>query len=345
MKVAIDVSPLKTGHKVRGIGSYTQNLIKEFKIGKWQGMEFEYFASPASPPPVELIHHPYFDFFFHTLPVKKNIGRVVTIHDVIPLVFPEHFPVGLKGNINLFLQKLALKNIDGVICDSKTSEQDIIDKLSVPKEKVHIVYLAPSSVFGPINEQKHLSQVAGEYNLPKSFVLYVGDVNWSKNILSLLEAIKKAKVNLVMVGKAFTDKSLKEVQEIDDLIHKLKLSERIIKTGYIRDEDLAAIYNLASATVLPSFYEGFGLPVLESMACGTPVVCSNIASLAEIGKEAAIFCDPTNPNDIAEKIEYVLGLEVKEKESFSRRLIKHANNFSWHEVAKQTIEVYKLLSN
>ena len=340
MKVAIDISPLETGHKARGIGSYTQRLTEEFNKRDW-GIEFEFFKNPTSPPPADVVHYPYFDLFFHSLPIKKSTGRVVTIHDVIPLVFPDYFPVGIKGYINLFFQKKALKNVDAIICDSQTSKKDIVSKLSFPQDKIHVIYLAAGSNFNPITDENTLFSVSKKYNLPKKFVLYVGDVNWNKNLQNLLEAVKIAKVNLVIVGKALTDDSLTQVEEIDRIIKKLGLQKQVIKTGYVSENDLISIYNLASLTILPSFYEGFGLPVLESMACGTPVVCSNVASLAEITNNSAIFCDPSDPNDIAQKIAHALNLSKKQRQNLSQKLVKHASKFSWQKVARQTINVYK----
>lgn len=343
MKVAIDIRPTKNGHSVRGIGAYTQNLIDEFKKGKYKNIEFEFFENPASPPPVDIIHYPYFDLFFHTLPIKKVTSRVVTIHDVIPLVFPEHFPVGIRGNINFFFQKLALKNVDAIICDSKTSKADIADKLSFPPQKIHVVYLAASDKFHPINDSSVLSVVANKYKLPKKFALYLGDVNWNKNIPNLLKAIRRCDANLVMVGKALADESLPEVKKIKELIVRLNLGNRIIKTGYIDEGDLVHIYNLAEVTVLPSFYEGFGLPVIESMACGTPAVCSKVASLAEIGDATAIFCDPDDSKDIATKLSYVFSLDKKSKEKLKNKCMKQATKFDWQKTAMSTVRVYKSL--
>ncbi len=344
MKVAIDVSPLKIGHNVRGIGSYTRNLVNEFKTGKWEGINCEFFENPASPPPVDVIHYPYFDLFFHTLPIKKTASRVVTIHDVIPLVFPDHFPAGIKGYVNLFFQKRALKNTDAVICDSKTSRQDIIDKLSYPENKIHVVYLAPSDKFHPINDPAVLSVVTKKYNLPKEFVLYVGDVNWNKNLSNLLEAVKIAKVNLVMVGQAIVDQSISQTRRINDLIKKLGIRKKITKTGFVTDEELAVIYNLAKMTLLPSFYEGFGLPTLESMACGTLVVSSKVASIPEIAGSAAIYCNPSDPKDIARKVSYALGLDTKSTERLQNKSIKQAAKFNWSKTSQETIKVYKLLN-
>jgi len=340
MKIALDISPIKTGHKIRGIGSYTEKLTRELQKYKDQ-VELELFENPNSPPPADVIHYPYFDLFFHTLPFRATTSRVVTIHDVIPLVFPDYFPVGVKGYLSFFFQKMALRNVNAVICDSENSKKDIISKLSYPSEKIHPIYLAPGENFKKISNKKLLDEVSKRFNLPSNFILYVGDVNWNKNIPNLLKAVKLAKVNIVMVGSALVDKNLVQTEGIDKLIKELGISSQITRTGYIEENDLIAIYNLAECSVLPSFYEGFGLPVVESMACGTPVICSNVASLSEIAKDIAIFCDPTDSQDIADNISAVLNLSPQKLESLSTKLIRYTAKFSWQKVAKQTIKVYE----
>lgn len=341
MKVALDISPMKSGHQVRGIGSYTKNLLDQFQKEKKWDIEFEFFENHAAPPPADVVHYPYFDLFFRTLPISKTAKRVVTIHDVIPLVFPNYFPAGIKGYVNLFFQKIALKNSDAIICDSKTSKNDICDKLSVPSDKVHVIYLASAPQFHKIDPES--ITVSKRLKLPKDFVLYVGDVNWNKNIDNLLQAIKISQKNLVMVGKAHIDNNLAETQQINKIIHKLKIGDKVVKVGFVDDEDLVEIYNIARLTLLPSYYEGFGLPAIESMACGTPLICSNVASLSEITDENTIYCEPTDPVDIAGKIDQVYSLSQKEKGDLSKKLIKHASAFSWEKVARQTISVYKAL--
>ena len=340
MKVALDITPTIGDHRVRGIGTYTKQLISQFKKGKWPA-DFDFFQNPISPPPADLIHYPYFDLFFHTLPIKKPYPTVVTIHDVIPLIFPEHFPKGVKGSINLFLQKRALANVDAIICDSQTSKQDIMTKLSYPKDKIHVVYLAASQNFKKITDRQKLEKLAQKSKLFPKFVLYVGDVNWHKNIEKLLEAVKLANVNLVLVGSAFKDEQLIEVIKINRKIKELRLQNKVIKTGFIKEDDLLALYNLAQVTLLPSFYEGFGLPLLESMACGTPVICSKVASLSEIGDDVATYCDPQDPQDIAAKINFIFNLENQQREEIGKKSQKHAAHFTWGKVASQTIQVYK----
>ncbi len=338
MKVAIDISAISSQHGIRGIGSYTKNLTDEFQKNN-SGIKFEFFNGPNNPPVADVVHYPYFDLFFHTLPIKRRSKRVVTVHDVIPLVFPQEFKPGTKGKIMLQLQKLALASSDAVICDSKTSKKDVIEKLGYPSNKIYVVYLAPANYFRILPKRELLSVDLNKFNLPNDFVLYVGDVNWNKNIPNLLKAVALSNANLVMVGKALMDDTLKEVQEIIRVTRNLKIENKIKRVGYVKNEDLVKIYNLAQITIAPSFYEGFGLPVLESMASGTPVICSNNSSFAEIGGDVATYCDPRKPEDIAEKINSLIqkgkdsGLQIK--------LTNHAKNFSWEKTAKETIDVYE----
>lgn len=338
--VAIDISPKMGTHAQRGIGAYTTNLADELVKGNWP-VDFKFFTKAVSPPPASLIHYPYFDLFFHTLPIKKTTARGVTIHDVIPLVFPEHFPVGPRGKIAYFLQKLALKNTDFIICDSQASKRDIVQKLDVDQDKIAVIYLAAGKNFKKITDNSKLNSVSKKLKLPQKFVLYVGDVNWNKNVQALILAISKIKIPAVLVGSALATSTLHETREIDKLARVNNISSLITKTGFISANDLAAVYNLAEVTVLPSFYEGFGLSAIESMACGTPVVCSKISSLAEIAKDAAIFISPHDPQDIAQKIEYVLNLKNDQKETLSKKLQKNAARFSWEKTAQKTVEVYQ----
>lgn len=338
MKVAIDASPLSTGHSVRGIGSYTQKLIESLK--NFPQIELELF-NERKIPQADIVHYPYLDLFFRTLPIGKKQKRVVTIHDVIPLIFPQHFPAGIRGYVNLFFQKRALKNTDFVICDSQTSKNDISDKLSYPKDKIAVIYLAASSNFRKLLDPKSLAPVVKKFKLPKNFALYVGDVNWNKNIPNLIESVKSSKVPLVMVGAAITNSQIPQTRQMNKLIRKLHLEDKIIKTGFVDQTELVSLYNLAAVTILPSFYEGFGFPVLESMACGTPVVCSDNSSLSEIAGNRAIFCDPGNPQDISKKTQEVINMSKAQRSALSQKLIDHASKFTWKKTAQQTIDVYQ----
>lgn len=338
MKVAFDLTAVSSGHRFRGIGSYTSSLKLALEEAE-PPFKIEFVKKGRLDGNYDLIHYPYFDFFFHTLPKNPRSKVVLTIHDAIPLVFPQHFPVGIKGNINFFLQKLALRKVAYVCTDSQTSASDIAEKLSVPKQKIGVVYLAPGSNFRPLEVQT-LKKVKSKYKLPDEFCLYVGDVNWNKNVIGLLEAVDKTRLPLVMVGAGFTQSS-KEIEAVDSFIAKNHLEPCILKTGFVPDGDLVAIYNLARATVLPSFYEGFGLPVLESMACGTPVVCSDNSSLSEITNETvATYCDPADPGDIGDKMISVFNMDKKRRRALEDKLTKHACAYTWQKVAKETIDIY-----
>jgi glycosyltransferase involved in cell wall biosynthesis len=339
MKVALDVSPLKTGHQFRGIGIYTQNLKEAFEKSRISDFNFELVEGRKIPADCDLVHYPFFDLFFLTLPLNKPKPTVVTIHDVIPLVFPQNYPPGLKGSLKFQGQKFSLKGVKAVITDSKNSQKDIFKYLNYPLEKIYVVPLAPASHFKVIKEESLLNNVRKKYNLPNNFVLYVGDVNYNKNILGLIKSFAglKGETSLVLIGKAFLEKNLPETKEIEKLIKSLKLEKKVFLLGFLPTQDLVAVYNLASVYCQPSFYEGFGLPVLEAMACGCPVVAAKTSSLPEICGQAAILVDPKNINDM------IKGLEKAflEKESLREKGLVQAKKFSWGKTAQKTYEVYQ----
>ena len=348
MRVAIDVSPLKTGHKFRGIGFYTERLVEALKkFDKENEYILTSHQSLVTSHQFDLIHYPYFDLFFLTLPIKKHAPVAVTIHDVIPLVFPEHYPKGLKGWCKLQRQKLSLKNVRVVITDSQNSKKDIVKYLGFSKDKIFVVPLAPGDEFKPLAiSHQLLVKTRRKYSLPERFILYVGDVNWNKNIPGLIKAFKTIErlnneaIKLVLVSKALEDKNLPETKTILRLIKELGLNNRIKILGFVPTKDLVAIYNLAAVYCQPSFYEGFGLPVLEAMACGTPIVCSKTSSLPEVAGDAAIFVDPKDIKSISQGIKHVIENE-EVKETFRKKSISRANQFSWKKTAEKTIGVYK----
>lgn len=346
MKVAIDVLPLQTGHKFRGVGIYTQNLIGSLQLIEVTNFSVQSILQGKIPPNVDLVHYPYFDPFFLTLPLRKPKPTIVTIHDVTPLVFPDKFPKGARGWLKFQIQKLSLKGATAVITDSQNSKKDIVNHLGFPKEKIYVVPLAPGEEFKPIADRRSLITIRKKYQLPKHFILYVGDVNWNKNIEGLIRAFKKLqsskapKLQLVLAGKALEDKSLPETRLIFQLIKELNLIDQTRILGFVSTKNLVAIYNLAAVYCQPSFYEGFGLPVLEAMACGCPVVAANMASLQEICQKAAVMVDPYDVNDIAAGIKKVLSSSAV-YDKLRKRGLKQAEKFSWKKTARQTIDVYQ----
>ena len=181
-------------------------------------------------------------------------------------------------------------------------------------------------------------------NLPKKFVLYVGDVNYNKNIVTLTDACSLVKIPLIIVGKQAVDEKVDlnhpENQSFSTFLNKYRNNPNVLRVGYVSNEELFEIYSLASVYCQPSFYEGFGIGVVNAFACGVPVVISKTQALVEIADGAALIVDPRNPKNLANKI-----AEILENKSTKAHLIKKGFNrvkdFSWEKTAKETLKVYK----
>lgn len=351
MKVAINILPLQNDHRTRGIGYYTLHLINALKQDK--GIEVQEFTKLSEVKDTDIIHYPWFDLFFHTLPIRRPFSTVVTIHDIMPLIFPFNYPVGLKGKTNFFLQKVALSNCKHIITDSKVSKEDIRKKLKVEDRKIIEIPLAADDIFKVLNQDNKLLHVKRQFHLPDRFLLYVGDANWVKNLPFLIEGFQKLvrssgfeDVKLVLVGGVFlkdveniNHPELQSLKAVNKLIKQYQLETNIIRPGQLVEDDLVSFYNLATLYVQPSIYEGFGLPVLEAFACGTPVISSNKGSLPEIGGQAAVYFDPA---DLKQFISIMMGLlEDKSLQAKLSRLgLQQATRFSWNKVAAETKAVY-----
>lgn len=335
MKVAIDVSPLKSAHQFRGVGSYTKRLVEALQLIKLPNFSVQLVEKGKIPDNCDIVHYSYFDLFWLTLPLRKPKPTVVTIHDVIPLVFPQHFPPGIKGKIKFQIQKFSLREVKAVITDSQNSKIDVFKYLNYPKERIYVVPLAPGKEFRRLEAGK-------KYKLPQRFVLYVGDVNYNKNIPGLVKACEKIKVPLVIVGKQAVEKDIdRRHPENKDLVwlqdHR---NQSVILTGFVPNEDLVAIYNLAAVYCQPSFYEGFGLPVLEAMACGCPVVAANTSSLPEVCGKAAVMVNPYDINDIVTGLKKVL-YDISIYDILRKRESAWVKKFTWEKTARETIKVYQ----
>src|SRR5581483_5067330 len=208
MRIALDISPLTIGHasqhKVRGSGFYLENL-KRSLLDHFPDNKYIFFTPKEQLSGVDIVHIPYFEPFFRTLPLQKRFPTVVTVHDLIPLVFPKHFPPGIRGQIKWQIQKLALKNMNAIITDSFASKRVIARILSYEEDKIHVVYLAADAVFKSVKNTSGLVGMRKKYSLPKEFVLYVGDATWNKNLPRIIEAVSNLKIPFVMVGKALVN--------------------------------------------------------------------------------------------------------------------------------------------
>lgn len=341
MKIAFCSLPLSTGHKVRGVGAYTKNLLESLKTN--QDIEIQEFADISEVQSADIVHYPFFDLFQRSLPIFNRFPTIVTIHDVTPLVFAEHYPPGIKGLINLLWQKLALKNIKAIITDSQASKIDIAKYLNIGLNKIFVVPLASSSQFQPIKDFKLLSNIKTKYSLPDRFVLYTGNINWNKNLLNLAQACEEAEVDLVLAGSGFEQKdnlNHPELSSYKEFLDRFGKDPDKHILGFIPTEDLVVIMNLAQVLLLPSFYEGFGLPILEAQSCGTPVITSKVSSMPEVGGEGVLLVDPNSTSEISQAIK-TLTTNSNLAQTQINKGFENVKKFSWEKCARETAEVYK----
>lgn len=330
------------GSGPRGIDVYTRELSKHIS----RALPHEALIvskDQASGRPVNLVHYTFFDPFFLTLwrKVPKGTPYVVTVHDLIPLRFPEHFPSGLKGKLKYHLQKTALKNSAAIITDSESSRRDIAKHIAYPPGRIHVVPLAAGSISATASLKK---AIVKEYALPDSYILYVGDINWNKNVVGLISSFSKIRDNktvLVLVGKAFTSSvATPELRAINDAIAQSPKSNLIRKLGFVPTHHLSAIYKGATLYVQPSWYEGFGFPVIEALSQGTPVLSSNQGSLPEVGGDYTHYFDPNKQTDLAEKLQSLLS-NTTLRTKYHEAGISWSKQFNWKNVAERTLRVYE----
>ena len=286
---------------------------------------------------VDIMHFPAF-------PPGIFINRkfIFTIHDATIWKHPKM--LSWKGRFYFRpLTILGAKRAQKIITVSESSQKDIIKYSHRKKEDIVISWESISSIFGAKITEKKLQEIKGKYSLPDKFILSVNSIEPRKNICMLLEAYKRFKernknspYKLALVGRRAwgNDTVTKKIKE-------LGLSKEVILTDYVPSEDLVAIYKLADIFVYPSLYEGFGLPPLEAMACGVPVIASDIPSLTEILDDTAVFVDPYSPNKISMAIQELIS-HPEEKEILSKKGLVRCKEFSWDRVVEKTVLAYRL---
>jgi glycosyltransferase involved in cell wall biosynthesis len=349
MTIGIDISPLKTGHhlqhRVRGSGFYITHLISSLRKYFPNYTYLEYTRQEKVRQIVDISHIPYFEPFFLSLPISSRNKLIVTVHDLTPIKFAKHFPAGIKGKLMWQLQRRLLTRADAIITDSESSKKDLVKYVNLTEKNIHVVYLAAGEEFKTIAiSDQERKQLQTKYKLPEKFFLYVGDATWNKNLPFLLDCVEAASVPLVMVGKAIADSIIdhtniwnKELSEVQKRISKL---HSVVAIGFIPTEDLVKIYNVAHAFVMPSRYEGFGLPVLEAMQCGIPVLSSRGGSLPEVVGDAGLLFDPENKSELTSLLKHFWH-NPEQHRLLSEKSIQRAKKFSWKATATNTVSVYE----
>ncbi|HLY66374.1 MAG TPA: glycosyltransferase family 1 protein [Chloroflexota bacterium] len=362
----------RSNYRQAGVSRFTEQLIRALQrrdtdarysvflnetarggFNDSSNMRFRYTRLPAVKPAVRVLWEQLllplmsgsFDVLHcpvNVLPATLGCPAVLTIHDLTFLRYPERFRPERRRYLTTFTS-LSAKRAARVMTDSVHTKQDVMELLRVPADKIEVVYPGVDDEFQPQPQEK-VAELRRRYGLPEEFILYVGTLEPRKNVELLLRAYNLLlgrgllQWPLVIGGGAgwMFDRIFSEVE-------RSGLTDRVIFPGYIDPGDLACWYTAASAFVYPSIYEGFGLPPLEAMACGTPVIVSDTSSLPEVVGDAGIKIDPRNAEELADRLAEVLQSKDK-REQLAAAGRARAASFTWDRAARQTMQVYRQAS-
>lgn len=334
------IKPPIAGHRLRGSGIYYEKLCQH--LAGWRDIDLVTGSWTDVKGKADVYHFAYFDLFFLTLPFKLPAKSIITVHDVIPLKFPEHFPSGIAGKAKLALEKIILNQAEVVLTDSESSKSDIVDLLKINRQKIEVVYLAAGDNFSKKKTGEEIAKVLIQYKLPDKIFLYVGDGNWNKNLPNLIQATLEAKVNLVLVGPPLKEKPISHpwTASLNQVYELIQGRSSIFCLRNVTETDLSCLYAQAQALIFPSYYEGFGLPVAEAFASGCPVIASDRGSLKEVGGDATIVVDPDDLADIVKAIEKIVA-DVDLRRSLRQKGYEQVKKFSWTKTINGILQVYR----
>jgi glycosyltransferase involved in cell wall biosynthesis len=272
------------------------------------------------------------------MPIGSPIPTVVTVHDMSLRLYPTCHPVR-RVLLNRPLMHLAIQQASAIVTVSNSARRDLLRFHGVPAERVAVVHEAASPAFRPITDRACLENMRSRYGLPQRFILYVGTIEPRKNLMRLMSAFAEARKagipqHLVCVGPYGWSS-----RDLAGHIERLGITSAVHFTGYLPFEDLPAIYNLGDFFVFPSLYEGFGLPVVEAMACGLPVLTSNTSSLGEIAGDAAETIDPIDLDAMVDAIVH-LATDEDLRRARAQQGLQRARSFSWSQTARDMLTVY-----
>jgi glycosyltransferase involved in cell wall biosynthesis len=276
----------------------------------------------------------------YTMPLLSHLPVIVTIHDLSFFVYPQHHT---EANYQFVTRNVhqAARRAGFIIADSESTKKDIMRFLHVPEERMEVIYLAAGDGFDEKRSPETIAQTKNKYGINKPYFLAVGSMEPRKNLASALIAFKALKETkkidyqfVVAGGKGWKNEAFYR------LLKKLSIDEHLVLTGYVPEEELPALYQGAEVFVYPSLYEGFGLPVLEAMSSGTPVITSNASSLPEVAGDAALLVNPMETFDLYRAME-ALVMNPALKADFKEKGFKQSKKFTWEKTALETLEVYR----
>jgi glycosyltransferase involved in cell wall biosynthesis len=366
MRIGFDVTPLQ--YTRSGVGTYVDQLLchmaqvrpqweyrlysnKPFAANHLPTMSpyagyfppsrlvWEQFRLPRIIPQsgVDLCH-----FMNNSAPLGCRTPYTITIHDASLFLYSHYHPRTRLLALRLLMPQVA-RRAQAVITISHASRQELIEILHLPPEKVHVIYNAVSCQFRPLRDEQQRSRLRQQYNLPPKFVLYVGTIEPRKNLRRLVAAFAQVQADhpdchLVLVGP----NGWMMQGALEQEMSSADLAGRLHYLGFVPQEDLPGIYSLATLFAFPSLHEGFGLPLLEAMACGTPVLTSNRSAMSEIGGRAAYLVDPDSVDSIADGLHTLLG-SAERCAWFVEQGFQHVQHFSWEQTARETAVLYETI--
>ena len=362
MRIAFDGTTLRPGQT--GIGYYTEHLLRHM-LEEAQDEEFVVISNrppePSRPLPsgfqiLEGHRFPIRNLWIQLMapqavsqaqadlahftnsvaPLRRRVPTLVTIHDMSLALFPRLHP--LRRMLTRPLVELSARRADAVITVSQSARQDILRLTGIAQERVHLIPEAAAPAFQPLNDNRLLDSARQRYGLGKRVILFVGTIEPRKNLLRLLKAFAPLRRSHQLVCVGDHGWGYKEVRrEIESM--GFERDRAVVLTGYVPFGDLPSLYNLAEIFVFPSLHEGFGLPVLEAMACGVPVITSRNSSLSEVAGEAAELVDPIQVGSIQQALQR-LAADPDRRQELSQRGLQRSKLFSWKETARQTLRLY-----
>jgi glycosyltransferase involved in cell wall biosynthesis len=275
----------------------------------------------------------------HTLPLRPTSARrVVTIHDVTFLRIPQRYPVARR----IYMQtttRFAVRVADAIIVPSQAVRDDVMPLLRVRQDKLHIVYEAAGPQYAPMDRERAFA-TARRYGLEPPYILSVGSLEPGKNRARLIRALHQLRGEGVAHQLAVVGQPAWKHEHDASLVRQLGMDRQVRFLGYVPDVDMPALYNAAAVFAFPSLYEGFGLPVIEAMACGIPVLTSNVSATAEVAGEAALLVDPHSTAEIRDGLARLIA-DADLRDSLAFRGLARAAEFSWRRAAEETHALYE----
>ncbi len=295
---------------------------------------------------IDVLHSPH-----HHTPLAARLGttsstrrlrRVVTFHDVTFLLLPRRYPL-LRRLYMEGVTRAAARVADAIITPSQAVRLDVIHRLGVPEERVVAIPEAAGPRFVPIEDAEALGHIRSKYRLASRYILSVGSLEPGKNRARLIRAYAQLRSEGIDCPLAVAGQPAWHYEGDFELVRRLGLDEQVRFLGYVPDDDLPAIYSGATLLAFPSLYEGFGLPVLEAMACGTPVIAANVSATAEVAADAALLVDPRDVAVLAGAMGRLLSDERLQADLRARGLAR-AKQFSWQRTARETLSLYEAVA-